>query len=67
MLVNALLGHCDQTAIKGYYFIPHNNSLTIIDFDLSETDTKELRSEARLIAHNLHVISNEPTGYADDF
>ena len=66
-----LLGQCDQATVESDFYLPFNNSLTIVDFDVHETPTQEVgyeeRAEGRLVAHNLHILANEPTSSKTDF
>ena len=48
-LTYLLLGGCEIKALYGDFYIPHNNSLTIIDFEVNETDQGP-KATARMIA-----------------
>lgn len=51
-LVYALLGQNDETIKQNHSYAPHNNGLTIIDFDLYEGNDS-VRVQPKLVAHNL--------------
>ena len=56
-LVYFLMGLADDNVKYNYTFCPHNNSLTIIDFDVIQSGA--LTSVMpRLVAHNLQLIEN---------
>ena len=69
-LVLAFWPH-DEQLLKSYMFIPINNSLTIIDFDVKEYETnKGEKGQAvtpRLVSHNLQIIENNPVNSRCDY
>ena len=65
-LVYILMDLADPIVKYDYTFCPHNNSLTIVDFDVIQTETYTT-VKPRLMAHNLQLIENQLFSSQHDF
>ena len=64
LFMNIMSATSDKAWLERFLMVPHNNALTIIDFDVAEQ--KSYRDEAtlmtvvapRMVSHNLPIIQN---------
>ena len=64
LFMNIMSATSDKAWLERFLMVPHNNALTIIDFDVNEG--KSYRDEtilmktvsARMVSHNLQIIHN---------
>ena len=70
LIVYLISGQSDKQLLESGSMNPHNNSLTVIDFDVEDklhTNGQDMVNVVtpRLVAHNLQVIKNVDTSPVD--